>query len=289
MRIKIIIASVLLLIGAYSVFWFQLAGEVEETVLSWIEESEERRGGIKVFAGDVSVSGFPYRIVVEASSLNAILPAGMIGTEPASVMVPEVAVVFQPWKPNHAIIVTDYFDAVLGELADPVANVAFDKVKSSVIFDIETRELINLSFIADKVSWNRPGPQNSAENSELEKAEFHLRRQVGEAQEQVSFDLPINRAIFFKAQNATIKEFASTILGQKADQIKLEAFLHANEQPDYTKAGLSKWRDEGGTLSISTFEYGTAQAGISLSGDVTLDESFKPLGAFDTKVSGFEN
>jgi len=289
MRIKLMIVSVLLLIGAYSVFWFQIAGRVEETALNWIEESESRVNGIKTFVNDIEVSGFPYRIVVEASTLNAIFPPGMLGTEQVSVMIPEVAVIFQPWKPNHAIIVTDYFDAVIGDLAEPVVDFSFDKVKSSMIFDPDSMELNNLSITADKISWNRSGAVKSGDDSELEMTEFHLRRPVGEPQQQVSFDLPINRAVFFKARSATIKELSSIILGEKADHIKLEAFLHANEQPDYTREGLSKWRDDGGTLSIRAFEYGMAKTSIILSGDVTLDENFKPLGAFDTKVSGFEN
>lgn len=289
MRLKLIFVSVLLLIGAYSVFWFQMAGRVEETAMNWIETSENRLGGIKVFVGDVTVSGFPYRIIVEASTFNAILPAGMIGSQTASVIVPEVAVVFQPWKPNHAIIVTDYFDVVIGDLAEPKANFTFDKVKSSLIFDLDSNELNNLSIIADKISWNRSKTINSGEDSKLEMAEFHLRRSVGAPEAQVSFDLPINRAVFFKAGGATIRELSSTILGEKAENIKFEAFLHANEQPDYTRSGLSKWRNDGGTISIQSFDYGTAEAGINLSGDVTLDENFKPLGAFDAKVSGIEN
>lgn len=289
MRLKLIVASVFLLIGAYSVFWFQLAGQVKETALNWIETSESRLDGIKVFAGDIEVSGYPYKIIVKASTLNAILPSGMFGSQAASVLVPEVAVVFQPWKPNHAIIVTDYFDVVLGELAEPEANFTFDKVKASVILDPDSRELNNLSLIADKMSWNLSGALESVEDSKLEMAEFHLRRSVGAAQEQIGFDLPINRAVYFKAENATIKELSSTILGEKAENIKFEAFLHANEQPDFSIAGLSAWRDDGGTLTIRTFEYETAETGIKLSGDVTLDENFKPLGAFDTKISGFEN
>ena len=68
----------------------------------------------------------------------------------------------------------------------------------------------------------------------------------------------------------------------------MEAFLHASEQPDYTREGLSKWRDEGGTLSIRSFEYGTAKTGLTLNGDVTLDENLKPLGAFDANIANIE-
>ena len=150
-------------------------------------------------------------------------------------------------------------------------------------------QLNNISTIADKVSWYRGAVQSADESSVMHMAEFHLRRATGEVLDQTSFDLPVNRAIFFKAQDASIKEFAASILGEKADSIKIEALLHANEQPDYTVNGLSKWRDEGGTLSIRSFEYGTNKSSLMLSGDVTLDENLKPLGAFDATIIGMED
>lgn len=286
MRIKFLIGSVLVLIGAYSFFWYSLAQKAEQTTLDWIEHSESRLGGIKSFVGDVEVSGFPYRIVVEASSFNAEIPAGRIGQKAVSINVPEVSVVFQPWEPNHAIVMTDYFDAVVGSLQNPDLTVNFDGVRSSVIFDPSTMSLNNLSAVFNKIDWYPNLDQQEVNVSHLENAEFHLRRTVGEPEEQMSYDLPINRAIYFKASNARIRELATTILGEKADEIKVEALLHANEQPGYTKKDLAKWRDEGGTMSIRTFEYGSSDSAINLSGDVTLDENFKPLGAFDANVTG---
>lgn len=288
MRIKVIIVSVLLLIGGYSIFWFQMADRAKMMTLDWIDNSESRLGGTKIYAGDVTVSGFPYRIIVQAASLNAVVPAGRIGAEPLSITAPIVSVVYQPWKPTHAIVVTDYFDAVFGSLDRPNLTITFDNVKSSVILDPSSMRLNNLSSVAGKVSWYRGVEMEVGESSVMEKAEFHLRRAVDGLQDQMSYDLPVNRAVFFKAQNADIKEFASTILGEKADEFKIEALLHATEQPDYTVLGLSNWRDEGGTLTIKSFDYGSTLSSIQLSGDLTLDENLKPLGAFDAKVVGMD-
>ncbi len=286
MRIKFLVGTVVLLVAGYSFFWYSLADKAEQTTLEWIENSESRLGGIKSFVGDVNVTGFPYRIVIEASSFNAEIPAGRIGAEPVSVNVPQVSVVFQPWEPNHAIILTDYFDAVVGSLRDPDLSMNFDGVRSSVILDPTSFELNNLSVVMDKVSWYPKAQQQVQSTSTLEDAEFHLRRETGIPEDQLSFDLPVNRAIYLKASNAHINEFATTILGPDADEFKVEALLHANEQPAFTKQGLASWRDQGGTISIRTFEYGTATSAVRMSGDVTLDENFKPLGAFDANVTG---
>ncbi len=289
MRIKFLVGSVLLLVGGYSFFWYSLAEKAEQTTLDWIENSESRLGGIKAFVGDVTVSGFPYRIVVEASSFNAEIPAGRITQDVVSVNVPAVSVVFQPWEPNHAIILTDYFDAVVGSLREPDLNISFDGVRSSVILDPDTMSLNNLSVVFDKIDWFTNSVREETNVSYLEEAEFHLRRATGIAEDQLSYDLPVNRAIYFKANKAKIQELSNTILGESSDQLKIEALLHANEQPDYTKTALAKWRDDGGTLSIRTFEYGTSSSSINLAGDVTLDESFKPLGAFDANITGLAN
>lgn len=286
MRIKFLVGTVLLLIGGYSFFWYSLAEKAEQTTRDWIENSETRLGGIKSFVGDVEVSGFPYRIVVEASSFDAEIPAGRIAQDVVSINVPAVSVVFQPWEPNHAIIMTDYFDAVVGSLQDPELSMNFDGIRSSVIFDPVTMSLDNLSVVFNKIDWYPSGDQDAVNVSHLEDAEIHLRRATGIPEDQLSYDLPINRAIYFKASNAKIRELAGTILGEDADEIKIEALLHANEQPDYTRNALAKWRDDGGTVSIRSFEYGTAASAINLSGDATIDENFKPLGAFDANVTG---
>ncbi|MBT5187291.1 MAG: DUF2125 domain-containing protein [Kordiimonadaceae bacterium] len=284
MRFKLIVVSVLLLIAAYSVFWFQIADKVEQDTLAWIEKSKNSADGIKVFVGDLTVSGFPYKIAVEASSINVTLPAGLYNTQSISVMIPEIAVIYQPWKPTHAIVVTDYFDAVIGPLDAPTVNMNFDQVKASVILDPDTFKLDNLSVIAQEINW-----QKATVNSSMERAELHLRKSLSGLENASTFDLPVNQAVFFKAYNAEINEFKATILGQNADEIVLEAFLHANQLPDFTRSSLSAWRDDGGTLSIKTFEYGTTNNQVDLSGDLTLDESLKPLGAFDAKLSGLEN
>ncbi|MEZ5757549.1 MAG: DUF2125 domain-containing protein [Emcibacteraceae bacterium] len=286
MRFKLIVASVLILIAGYSYFWFHLADQAKSTTLDWVENSEKRLNGTKIFVGDVKVSGFPYKIIIEASSLNAAVPAGRVGNQPLSIDVPEIAVIFQPWDPKHAILVTKYFDVTQGPLNKPDLNITFDDVKTSVILDPDTSELNNLSTVAEKISWYHGAQAEPTEISVMEKAQIHLRRSSGQPQSVESYDLPVNRAIYFKAENVLIREFANSILGEKADNFKIEALLHANEQPDYSVRGLSKWRDDGGTVSISSFEYGTSQSSLSLSGDVTLDENLKPLGAFDAKVVG---
>jgi|TARA_R110002096_G_scaffold257381_1_gene450947 hypothetical protein len=289
MRIRLIIASVLLLIAGYSFFWFQMAGQVKETTLDWIANSESRLDGAKIYVGDVTVSGFPYKIIVEASSFNAVVPGGRFSADPLSITMPAVAVVFQPWKPNHAIIVSDYFDAVLGPLNAPNVNVSFEMVKSSIILDPATNQLNNLSAVAQRISWYHGAEMEVDESSAMEGAELHLRRAIDAAPAQNSYDLPVNRAVFFKANNVSIGEFASTILGEKADEFRIDALLHANEQPDYTVSGLSKWRDDGGTLSIRKFDYTTTTSGLSLTGDLTLDENLRPLGAFDATVTDMGN
>ncbi|MDG1439116.1 MAG: DUF2125 domain-containing protein [Emcibacteraceae bacterium] len=286
MRIKIIFISVLVLIGAYSFFWFYLADQAKETTLSWIENSEERLEGIKLYVGDVTVSGFPYKIAVEATTFNASVPAGLYGKNPILISFPNIAAVYQPWKPNHAIIVSEYMDAVIGELDNPEVSISLETIMSSVIFDIETEELNNLSITSDIASWQHGIAGEGLEVSVIEKPEFHLRRTTGNSAEQVGYDLPVNRAVYFKAENALINEFKDTVLGESADLIKIETLLHANEQPDYTVAGLSQWRDDGGTVSIRSFDYGTADQNMSLSGDMTLDGNLKPLGAFDASVTG---
>ncbi|MCC3861613.1 DUF2125 domain-containing protein [Pseudemcibacter aquimaris] len=285
MRIKVIFGSVFALIAAYSFFWFHLAGEAKNRTLEWIEQSEQRLDGIKLYVGDVTVSGFPYKIAIEATTFNVAIPEGKMGSEKILFTLPEIAAVYQPWKPNHIMIVTDYMDAVVGELSDPNLSMNFEKIMSSVILNPETQKLDNFSIIADMVNWQYGLAGEGLEISYLEKPEFHLRRNTGEVTEPTGFDLPVNRAVYFRSKGGLLSELSNSILGDKTDAITLETMLHANSQPDYTVESLAAWRDEGGTVSIKSFSYGTADQHIKISGDMTLDRNMKPLGAFDAEVT----
>lgn len=289
MRFKLIIISVLTLIAAYSVFWFQVASKVEEATLAWIEDSQRNITGLKVYSGDVSVSGFPYKVIVEISSLNATLSGSAYSEAPISVSTPRISAVFQPWNPNHVVVVTEYFDTVIGNMEMPDLSLNFDNVKSSIVLDPNNKSLNNLSIIADTVKWHKGLEAGTDENSILEMAELHLRKTMEGYEPQNSYDLPISRILYFKADNAKINEFKTSFLGDQSNEIKVDAVLHANQQPEFTKKSLAQWRDEGGTLSIRSFEYGTNTTNVKLSGDVTLDENFKPLGAFDANIFGIEN
>ncbi len=285
MRFKFIIVSVLVLIAAYSAFWFKVANEVKKSTLEWIEAQKNSADDLKVFVGDIDVTGFPYKIAVSASSLNVIISAGDYSALPIFATFPNVSVVYQPWKPCHGVIVTDYFDVVIGDIENPQTSVAFEGVKSSVILDTDTMALNSLSIMAENVSWHAGAPSENGEISFMDHPEFHLRKYLSGINGQNSYDLPVNKAIYFKANNAVINEFKSNLLGKNADQIIIETILHANQMPQYSVASLSKWRDEGGTLTIRTFEYGNKESRVKLSGDVTLDENLKPLGAFDVQIS----
>jgi hypothetical protein len=280
---------VVILIGAYSVFWFQMASKIEESTLAWLENNQKTLDGLKIFTDDVSVSGYPYRIIVKTSSVHGTIPEGQYSSLPISFTIPEVSVVYHPWKPNHAVIVTDYFDVVFGSIENPTETVEFENVKSSVILEPDTLILKNLSIISDKVSWFE-GVTRIADNiSVMEKPEFHFRKMIEGMENENSYDLPIFGAVSFKAFNLNVKDVRTGIFASKATEVTLESILHANQNPELTASALSKWRDEGGTLTVRTFDYKTDDYNLKLSGDITLDENLKPLGAFDAHISGIKN
>lgn len=281
MRARILLAFTLLLIVGYSLFWFQLAKKVEKNTLDWIINSESRLNGTKFYVNDLSLSGFPYKIVIKASSLTASISSGRFSTDPLLISIPEVAVVFQPWKPNHAIIIADYFNVELSLFNEQKANMAFDKVKSSIILDPVTNHLNNLSIVAESISWYYGDEIKINESPAVEDVEFHLRRSI---LLQNDYDLPVNSSVFFKASNLKINEFSSIAFGVDENELRIDAQLHANKHPEYNVVELSKWRDEGGTISIRKFEYVTKDLVLSLTGDVTLDEELKPLGAFNANI-----
>ena len=59
------IAGIVLLLGAYSGYWFYAAGRVGEEMRAWILDKEE--AGYEIEYSDLRVSGFPYRFQIQLS------------------------------------------------------------------------------------------------------------------------------------------------------------------------------------------------------------------------------
>ena len=57
---------------------------------------------------------------------------------------------------------------------------------------------------------------------------------------------------------------------------------------DWSKNELENWRDEGGLLELDDLQWKTGSLALKATGDLTLDENFRPLGSASVSASDWQ-
>jgi len=291
MRFKILVSTVVLAISGYSAFWFYLAGQVEDRTLAWIKTQESK--GLKVYYDDLTVTGYPYKIVVRMTSAKGALRPLSDPNRQFAFETPEIAVIAHLWKLSHAVVVTDYLDMTTGRSYNTDAfQLALEKVKSSIILNRDDWRPERVSVVADQASWVTENHLSAEAPSVAHNVEVHMRRPVTGSQgpkDDLEMQLPVYADVYFKADDITALELPVDTFGKKADMVKIDGALHATDMLKYNRQSLSDWRDAGGTISLRDVEIKSGPMDVKLQGDVALDQMFNPLGAFSAEVRGIDH
>jgi hypothetical protein len=80
---------------------------------------------------------------------------------------------------------------------------------------------------------------------------------------------------------------AAELVGPQIHLLKLAGRLEGLLRPAATpSAALAAWRDSGGILDLSAIELDWGELWLKGAGTLTLDEAFRPLGAFSFETLG---
>ncbi len=280
MRLKFLASFFLLSALGYSLFWYYMAGELEDRIEVWVDEQKSR--GLSIKYQELDINGFPYRMELSIRKLKVIKTGPE--TLPVLARSPHITLIAFPWKINHAVIISDGGAFRIGSRRNPAMDMAFGKFRSSVVVDFASRKFQRASVVIDKVNWTAA----KAKPSEAKQVKLHIMRPVQAADED-TIELPIQMKLYLEAKDVIAREIPIGIFGKKADQVRLDLQLHGEALPTYTKDALVSWRDKGGTLAVKNFEVISGDMDIGLDGEVALDADLKPLGAFSAKVHGIDH
>jgi len=280
MRLKILASFIIFTVLGYSLFWYYMAGEVEDRIEGWVSEQKPR--GLSIRYEDLEINGFPYRMELSLNKLRVIRTGQNL--LPVVFTSSHITLVAFPWNINHGVIISDGGDIRFGSRRHPELAMTFGKIRSSVIVDFINRKFQRASFVIEKVTWTT----GKVKSSEAQQVKLHIMRPA-QSGGGGNMELPVQVKLYLEARNVIAREIPIGIFGKKADQIKIDLQLHGERLPTYSKNSLSSWRDEGGTLAVKNFEVRSGEMDIELDGEVTLDMELKPLGAFSAKVHGIDH
>ncbi len=289
LRFKLMIAALAALLAAYSVYWIMAARRAEAALIAWIENEKAQGHDIRYSALDVG--GYPYRIEATLRDFHLSGAAAGFAWE---FNAPAFAGVILPWRPRHFILFAKEATARLAPADGAAATFAATALRASVV-TADGDMLERVSITADRLL--SKGEGDAGLGLEATDSELHWRAGApasrltpavsAEAEDGVREPLAWQLAV--KGRDITDPRLAASPYGDKIAELALVMELRGGGlNPQATPATIAAWRDSGGTLEVPSLKLEWGALDLTLSGSATLDQQFRPLGAFTAEVMGYE-
>lgn len=289
LRFKLIIVALVALLAAYSVYWIMAARRAEVGLIAWIQN--EKTQGHDISYSTLDVGGYPYRIEATLSDFHISGNAAGLAWE---FNAPKFAGVVLPWRPRHVILFAKEATARLAPAAGEAEALTASSLRASVMIadgDILERVSITAAHLLAK------GENHHDAGLEVSDGEVHWRAGDqatrlmpavgGEAEETVQEPLAWQLAL--KGMDISDPRLAASPYGDTIAELALVVELRGGGlSPESTLATIAAWRDSGGTVEVPSLKLAWGALDLTLSGSATLDQQFRPLGAFTAAVKGYE-
>ncbi len=266
-------AAVLLLVlaGAYSAFWFVVAGRIADGVGQWADALRGQNLDLSWRA--VRVAGFPLAFRVELSDARLRDGATPPGAELRLKMLSGSA---RPWNFRvWHVAAPDGLSATAGPVDAPIARLSARTVEGSVALAGERGASVWLG-LAEPVL--EAGVRVAAHRADLrlvlpeQPPRTHADRAVAIALDAREIALPMAPAPFRNPVDSVA--LGVTVMGAIAAGQPREA--------------AAAWRDSGGTLELDALALRWGTLAITGSGTVALDPELQPIGAFSGAIEGYD-
>jgi hypothetical protein len=272
-RLGIVIAVLLLItgIGAYTAFWFIVAGKLEDGLKEWAQSARDQK--IETSWRGLRVGGFPFAFRVELTEAalrdEAINPA-------AEIRMPLLSASTHPWSFRvWHLTAPQGLNVVAGTEGKPVAKLAARAARGAVSAASEGGATIWLS---------------------LDEARFAAGEEVGARDAHFWLILPSrppethtenNLAVAADLREATVPQMPSpfrNLVDELAFGITVKGAIAAGP----ARQAAAAWRDSGGTVELDNFALRWAKLAITGSGTLALDADLQPIGGFSGAVEGYD-
>jgi len=287
LRYLILLGGVAAAIAAYTVYWFTLAGQFEDGVNRWMDAAS--RQGMSIRHEDMSVVGYPFRLVADIRGLDWTVPArgGSLRWQAE-----RLRLVAEPWRKGHVILLFTGTERLIrtagGQTQEYIINAG--NARASLV----TRQAgaARFAFAADdlQILASRTG-----QHLGIEKAQLYLRdippapAKAPAAGEEADSDpsLPPTAQLDFMISGATLPEGVGGNLGRRIDDLQGQLVVNGR----VTGLGaqqLRDWAGQGGTMDVGGLKANWGSLVMEAAGTLTLDEDNRPLGAFESRFKGIE-
>jgi hypothetical protein len=272
-RLGLVIAVLLLLVvcGAYTAFWFVVAGKLEEGLTDWAQSARAQK--LDVSWRQLRVGGFPLAFEIELR--EAALRDEAI-TPPAELHAPLLSGSTRPWNFRAwRLIAPGGLSVAAGPAADPVAKLTARAASGAVVVADEGATI----WLGLDQARAEAGQQIAAHTGDFwlilppHSPESHTERCVALAADLHGVTLPQLPAPFVNP----VDEIAFVI--------EVKGAIPAAPP----RQAAAAWRDSGGTMELDRLTLRWGRIAITGSGTLALDRDLQPIGGFSGAVEGYED
>jgi hypothetical protein len=271
------IAGLIVVIVAWSVFWFMARGTVNTAIGTWL--AREAAEGRQWTCPDRDVSGYPFRFEMTCTNLafSGVTPEG-----PVAGTLPRLAVVAQAYQPQHVI-----FEAT-GPLklarTDGAIELTADwkGLDASVI--APGADLDRFSIMTEGPSLTIGGTAVAPLTLTAAGLEAHFRRDPDRPANERTYDFNMT------VDGATVPPLDAFLgtsdivnLGLDAKVSHVRPFMAASQAEE-----LETWRQAGGTIDLLRFDVQKGNQRLRARGRLSLDDAHRPQGQIDASVAGLD-
>lgn len=265
----------LVLLGAYTGYWFYVAGQVE-TAITRMKEAPEQ-GAPHIEYANLAITGFPFRVEVIADGAR-------IKTPDLEFSAARIDANLLPYDLNHVVL------QVTGRVALNIARRDESGAPAPLLLSGGAQSLL-ASYIADRDGPARldiavngfTGDLTDADKAPVSLAaanfELHLRRAPDDAN---ATDLAA------KLESVEIGPGIEPLLGQTLARALLEARLEALPfAAVQSGAYLRAWAQSGGRANITNGQLVWGGVDIQAQGVLALDSARRLTGTMQTSIAGY--
>jgi hypothetical protein len=273
-RLGLIVAVLLLIagIGAYTAFWFIVAGKLREGLGEWAQTAREQK--IDASWRGLRIGGFPFAFRIELTEAalrdEAINPA-------AEIRMPLLSGSVRPWNFRvWHLTAPQGLNVVAGPEGKPAAQLSARAADGAVSVIAEGGATIWLS---------------------LDEARLATSEEVGARNAYLWLILPSrmpeshsesNLALAADLREATVPQ-APSPFRNPVDELAFGITIKGAIAAGPPRQAATAWRDSGGTAELDNFALRWGRLAITGSGTLALDSGLQPIGGFSGAVAGYED
>jgi len=262
-RLSLMICATLLAVaGAYTAYWFVVAGRIKAGVVDWAQS--QRADKIEVSWQRVQVSGFPTAFRVDLGA--TVLRDGSVKPSP-EFHIPVLSGKARPWDLADWRLAAP--KGFTGDLAPPGAG-------AMVSLAVHTADGV--------VSIEGGGGWKLWLAMQGLTVDAGARAQIGLA--RTTFIAPPRSPQRDSASGAVLAVDASRIklaaavgpLGDTIDELDFSATVKGNFSGGKLADAAAAWRDAGGTVELDHLHLNWGSLGATATGTIALDQELQPIG-----------